>query len=487
MTLRDASVRNLTAEFFDAVRDGYPDSRESLRRTINRIISYEKKYWKSLSKQELNELATIHARFEDFSLGARLQQYVGPGLWDQEEQYNLIPIAEELISDHDVLAEHWPWLTSGNANQGWQLGEALAEVDPKGELAKTLPSLPASGCDLRLLCGYISSCRERFGDFWYDEWVTSQMQYASDPINLLFEVVWRCGVTELLANTISSTLRSEEVTQQAVGALAFGRWGENLSKTTLESVLTAMADTGHGTTAAEILRYRIKNSPDETMHWRPLALRLVTDPKLVRSDYATGFHWRELAEVLVADYPIEIAKAILSEQADRESSIWFAEHSQAAGILRRCVEQNPAGVWEVMQLHLSSPSSSYRYSIGFPQRVIESIPSEKIIEWIAGHPEDRASIVARLISTDMSTDSTLASLILGDHGDVEPIASAFLSKCISGAAASQWQQLAEALDATASRTTLPKLRIWASNSARKLRQMAKQTPYCEEEKALYGR
>jgi hypothetical protein len=421
-------VRELVAGFFDAVCEPYPEAREPLRRAIADIIHSERKYWKALSAEELGELETLHTRFEDPSLGARLRQHVGQAPWDREEQPDLRPLAEELLSFPEVLVEHWPWLTSGDASDAWRLGEALAAVDPKGELAEILPSLPSGGHDQRLLCGYVSARRQTLGDRWYDTWVASQFKRDPKPIALLFEVAWRCGVTETVARMLTAILRSEQVSAQIVGQLGYGSWDEHLSIDVLGTALRAMADTGHCETAIGILEHRLKSNLAEVETWKPLALELVTSSELIRSGHAANHYWKEVANAIVADHPREIAAAIFRAQSDRESGTWFAEHSEATNVLLACVEQDPSGVWQAMKPYLSSPADAYMFSIGFPKGVLERMPADDIGAWIAEQPEKRAAIVAQFASKDISTDATLASRILGEYGNNEEVASPFFSE-----------------------------------------------------------
>lgn len=488
MRLREPSVRDLVAKFYDAIRAAYPEAREPLRRIIASIVHDERTHWKELSDEELGVLEALHARFEDSSLGARLQQHVGQAAWDQEKQANLKPMAEELLSAPEALAEHWPWLTSGDASDALRLGEALAEIDAEGELAETMPVLSGCGRDLRLLCGYIRIRRQALGDEWYDEWTASQFARDPKPIDLLFEVARRCGTTEAIANMMAAVLRSEQVSPQVVGQLSFGRWGENLAIDVLQNVLRAMADNGHRKTAIGILRYRMKVNSAELERWKSLALELVTTSELIRSSQTTSYHWKEVANAIVADYPQEIAAAIFREQADRRLGGWFAEHSEAAGVLLACVKKDPRGCWQAMQPYLSSPTDAYRFSIGLPRGVLERMPPGDVVAWIAEQPEDRAAMVGRLTSKSMATDDTLASRIIGAYGDSERVAREFFSDYVSGSwsgsSSSHWEQLAKSLDAVADRTALPNLRRWASDSARSLREMAKRDRQREEEEDL---
>jgi hypothetical protein len=341
-----------------------------------------------------------------------------------------------------------------------------------------------------LVCGYVSARRRALGDTWYDGWVASQIERDPKPLALFFEVAWRCGATESVASMVAEMLRSEKVSPHLVAQLAFGRWGENLAVGVLEKVLRAMADTGHRETAIGILAHRMKSNSEEAERWEPLALELVTASDLVRSGQMTSHYWKEVANTLVADHSGEIAVAILREQADRESGIWFAEHSEAAGVLKACVEKNPSGVWQAMKPYLSSLIGASRFSIGFPQGVLERMPLGEVRPWIAERPEERATMIAKLTTMNMSSDETLASQLLNEYADNERIASAFFSAYMSGSwwgpASSHWDQLAEALDAVADRTTLPKLRRWASNHARSLREMAERDRQREEEEELRG-
>ncbi len=491
MMLRESPVRALVASFLNAVRDAYPEARETLRRAIADVIHRERKYWKELSAEDLEELKTLHTSFEDMSLGARLQQHVGQGPWQREEQPDLKPLADELMAVPDVLRGHWPWLTSGEATDAWRLGEALATVDTEGKLEETLPSLPGGGNDLRLLCGYISARRRMLGDDWYDGWITSQNARDPKPVAVLLEVGWRCGATESVARIVASMLQSEQVSPRMVGQFAYGRWAENLSTDAFEAVLRAMTDTGHRETGIGLLEDRMKSNPAEVERWKALALELVTSAELIRSGGMAAHYWNEVAGMLIADHAIEIAEAIIREQADRKSGTWFADHSGAAAVLHACAKQDPGGVWRVTQPYLSSPAGAYAFSIGFPRGVLERAPPDDVVTWIAGEPLERAAMIARLTSKDMSTDETLAARVLADYGDDDGVANAFFSEYVSGSwtgpASSHWTKLAEALDAIASRTKLPKLRRWAADSARSLRRMAERDHQREEEEALRGR
>jgi hypothetical protein len=290
---------------------------------------------------------------------------------------------------------------------------------------------------------------------------------------------------------LAATLHDEQVSPVVVGQLGFGRWDESLTPDVLETVLHAMADTGHRDTAIGILATRLRSNVGETEHWKPLALELVTAADLIRSHQTASFCWAEVAKAIVADYPREIAAAIFREQATRGADVWFAEHSEAASVLVACAEKDAGKVWEAIKPYISSPVDACFFAVGFPRGLLERMPQDAVEAWVADEPEERAAIVARLLNKDMSNDGTLASRLLCKYGDKRAVASAFFCDYTTGSwygpDSAHWEQLADSLDAVATRTAFPKLRCWASNSARHLRKMAQQDRQREEEEDVRGR
>ena len=491
LLLLDSTIRGRVASFFEATRNVYPETRETLRRIIAGVLQRERKYWKQLEPGEVAEIEKLHARFEGDSLGARLQQQVGGATWDHEEPLDLLPLANELLSNPVVLAEQWPWLTSGDASDGWRMGEALSQVDSEGKLAEMLPSLPESGADNRLICGYVDGRRRSQGDKWYEEWLGFQVSRKPIPIPLIFEVAWRVGLTEYTANSLARIIRAKEVKPQIVSQLAYGRWDQSIKVDAVEDILWALTEGGYGESALALLFQRMRSHPSEASYWKSLALKLITSAELIRGRQMTSYYWKEVAATLVGDYAQQIAAAIFREQASRDGGTWFVEYSDAADIIRAAVTQDPKGVWRAMQVYLSSPERASLFSIGFPRGLLEQMLPEDIEEWISEQPEDRSAMVANLVSKDFSTDETLPSRLLGKYGDNERVAGAFFSEYVSGVwsgpASIHWVELAKALEEVASRTKLPKLRSWANNSARSLRGDAERERQREEEEDLRGR
>ena len=493
LLLRYPESRKTVADFFTSVRAAYPGAREPLRQSV---AGFMRRYRKDLPPDQQRELAELHARFEDVALGARLEQHVGPRPWEREGSPDFTSLAAELLAAPGVLAEYWPWLTSGDASAAWELGAALAKADPDGHLADSLPAFAGSGPDLRIVCGYVAARREVLGDGWYQQWVTSQFEREPQPVSLIFEVVWRCGVSDPLAAMMARILRGQEVSRTVVGQVAYADWRDT-SANALESVLRAMADTGHADTAISVLQRRMEQAPAEQERWQPFALELVTAVDLIRRGGMPNHYWQQVATVLVDDYFEEISTAIFEAHASRDKNAsWFIDtESAVAEVLLSCVKQDPCRVWKKLRDYLASPDQAYLFAIGFPNKVMDLMPVDDVLAWIAEVPVEkvfeRVAPLARISSLGALTDASLAARLIGEYGDDQMMAEVFLSRYVSGSwwgpASSHWSELARALEDVADRTALSKLREWASATARKINEMAEQEHQREEEQELLMR
>ena len=481
--------RQNVSRFLSAVREVYPGAREPLRKVVAEAM---RRFKKDLPPDQQRALADLHAQFEDDALGSRLQQHVGPRTWEREPA-DFSGLAAELLAAPGVLAEYWPWLTSGDASAGWELGKSLAKVDGDGGLADRLPALAGSGPDLRIVCGYVAARREALGDEWYEQWLGSQAERDPQPVRLIFEAMWRCGVTDRLAVLMALTLRSRQVSRAVVGQVGYADWRAT-SVCALEHVLRTMAGTGHADTAVSILQRRIEQVPAEQERWKPFALELVTDVDLVRGDGMTNHYWQGVATVLVDDYFEEISAAIFEAHAHRDQTkSWFMEHESAVvEVLLACAKRDSGRVWKHLQHYLAQPGEAYFFAIGFPSVVMDLLPVDEVLAWVAELPianvAERVAPLARMSNVGNLADDRLAARLLGEYGDDPMVADSFFSNYVSGSwwgpASSHWNELAEALRGVADRTAFAKLRDWALVSARKISEMAEQEQRREQEHEL---
>ena len=492
--LGDRDAIGGVTRFLDALRDAYPELREPLRKQIAEVIRRDRE---RLRPEHLQTLKGLHARFEDSSLAGRLRQQVSLQPWQREGRPDFTTLAAEMLAAPDALAQEWPWMTSGEAASAWDFGLALAGADPGGELAEELPRFSGSGSDLRVLCGYVAAQREAFGDGWYERWMQTQFDREPQPCALLLEAVWQCGVTERVAPRVAELLRCRRFGPALVGQLMYGDW-TGISAEALQGVLRAMIESGHETAAISIVRSRMEHDAAEIDLWRGVALELVTNLDLIRSRDMSNHYWQKVAELLIDDHPREIAAAILRAHSQREErrERWSLRHERAVvEVLLRCLRRDPAGVWKELIPYLSPQGEALRFTIGFPVGVIDRVPRDEVLAWIAAvpaaHAPERAALLARLTDKLALTDESLAGLVIAAYGDKTVVAEAFFSHLVSGGGwgpiSDRWENVAQELDHVAGETNLPGLRRWAQRSSRALRDMVNQERQEEEERELLMR
>ena len=484
----------IVTRFFDELRDGYPKLREPLRKQIAEIIGRNRE---RLPPEQLQTLNQMHARFEDHSLSGRLRQYVGLKPWERDGRPDFASLAADLLAAPETLAREWSWLTSGEAAGAWDLGAALAGADPHGELAEDLPGFPESGRDLRIVCGYVAAQRTALGHDWYERWMLAQFGREPQPLGLLLEVVWRCGVTERIAVQVAELLRDRRLSRAQVGQLMYGNW-DRTSPDVIQRLLRAMIEGGHIETAIGILQRRMEQSAGDIDRWRPMAVELATNLDLIRSREMPNHYWQRVAKLLIADHPQEIASAIFRAHARREErpKTWFLQHQRAVlDVLFGCGRTDPTGVWKELTSYLWPPREAVWFVTGFPAGLIEWVPRDEVLAWIAAAPAaqapERAALLARLTNERALSDQSLAGRIIAAYGDKRVVAEAFFSHQVSGGGwepiSSHWENLAQELDHVAADTNLPGLRRWAQRSAETLRDMVRQERQEEEERELLVR
>jgi len=484
----DAGAR--VARFLVSLHRAYPETREPLRQQVADVIRRRKE---TLPPDQRGFLDRLHAEFEGRSLAGRLLQHVGPTRWDLEASPEIASLGVELAAAPNLLVEHLPWLTSGEASQAWDLGEAIAAADPDGRLAEVLANHTNGGPDLRIVCGYIAVRRKTLGDEWYERWVTAQFEREPRPLVLLLEVVPSCGPTDRLTACVAELLRGRSLNAAQVGRLKYTNWS-GTSDSALHTLLRVMADTGHRETAIGILQHRIRRAGGVVGRWKPLALTLATDPHLIRCQGMASHYWQKVAEPLAADHPHELAAATFRAHAQRDlSERWFLKHEHAMmEVLNACVERAPLDVWKALRPYLWPLEDALLFVIGFPSGVVDRLPADAVVAWIAEPPAaqavQRAALVARLTNKSLLTDQSLAARILAKYGGDEMVDEAFFGHQISGASSgllsSRWEELRQGLEAVASSTKLPRMRAWARKSTAALREMIDRERQHEEEHAL---
>lgn len=207
---------------------------------------------------------------------------------------------------------------------------------------------------------------------------------------------------------------------------------------------------------------------------------------IMRPTQRLVYSWAQVAQRLVPRHAQQVARTIFECQAYRGEHRWFLEHSQAESVLGACTRADPDGVWAELAVQLET-KERFLFVIGFPVGVVSQLPHVTILAWVEGAPEQRASLLARLVEK-VYADGTLGAELLHRYRKLKGVGDTFFSALVTGTwtgnSSDRWESLAMQLDATVQTSKLKGVRDWARESSVALRQMAKEDRRREAEESL---
>jgi hypothetical protein len=128
------------------------------------------------------------------------------------------------------------------------------------------------------------------------------------------------------------------------------------------------------------------------------------------------------------------------------------------------------------------------FVIGFPQGIIDALPRESVLEWVARSPDRRASAIAHLTAPDFGRDDSLAAALADLYGEREAVGSALFARLTTGAwngsLSDCWSELADQMEQVSRMTPLPGVRHWARRAGEWLRRMEARDRDSEAEREL---
>jgi len=487
MLLREAAVREQVESFFRTAASRHPQSETGLWKAVHHVATTERTLWKQLNEPDLHRIEELDDGLADKSPSGRLRRAVAHSEW-RDGPPNLVDIAKELSADRSLLQHDWPWLTSGEAQYAWYLGESLARVDRS--LDDVLPSLSPRGPELRVIAGYLYARAQGERSGWLDDWIDRYEVAHPDDLALITELTWRCASTDRGARRLARLARQGRLEPTTAGHLAFGNWSLGPGIDAFVDLADAMSRVpGLSAAVVGLVDHRVSKQPTD---WGPLAdviRKLLGDLNLVRIVGHASWEWQQLARRALPHEAQLIARTIFAAQACRaDDHRFFIEHSTAAPLLFEAAAANPRGVWDELKPMLSDFGRAVLFVIGFPTGLVDQLPRAVVLDWLMEREQEkRGSILAHLARIDV-TDGSLMSDVLRLAGHLQHVRDTFTSEYASGAwsgpASTHWNHRADELQTSMNNSSSVTAREWARQTIAHLRDMAEREKAREEEQRL---
>lgn len=488
--LRYRRTRDLVARYLRLLVTSYPELKRETRQDLRQLINLETDHWRELPAEDVGWLEALYAEFEDRSPGGRLRELVGMRGYEIDLT-KFDAIAGELISSPSLLESHWGWLTSGEAVHAWHLGEVLARVDTNLSALPRLLRLHERGPDVRFIAGYLYGAAKTRELSWVDDLLDRMYQDTPNELAFIAELSWRCSSTDRSVERLAGFADRGDLPISIAEQLVFGGWSLALSRLAFERLLRAfIARQEYRPAALALAEHRLSKRPDEWATLEGLVLELLGDVSLIKGSDMTEYHWIRMARRLLPSHVRRVAALLMEAQSGLEERSWFLQHSQVVEVLSMCINLAPTTVWEELRPHLENRTTALRFTIGFPDGVLERLPHEEILAWVKTDRETRSLLIAQLIGKNL-TPKSLGEKLLAAHGDLESLGNEYFSAWVAGGwwgpSSAHWGDIANQLKAVAHNTKEPAVADWARRAAESFQQMAARDRKREEEEEIRRR
>ena len=486
-------MRDAAAALCRAIVFSHPSLREDVRRELHHVLQRARASWAGRSNNEhILWIESLELEFTDNSLSGMVRKHAGQRDWDSETTADeLKALADELLREPANLWLDWKWLTSGAAVRGWDLGHALGESDTAQKLLAPMIESQDTGNDSRIIAGYVRACEKRMPPGWLDQFLDQLTDQRSASARLIFDLTWRLNETSRGARRLTKMINANEIPHDAIGYLAHGPWVLSPDVVELRALLEGMLRAPENRSIVlAILHFRLSARPADLGALGSVVSAIISDADLlVHADDITLYYWEKLAALVIPDRAGDLIKTMFAAQAKPDNASFFLEHTRLDEILEKCIARNPDEVWAELAPHLVDEVQGAMFSVGFPHFIIDAMPRQSVLDWVAVDPAIRAPRIAALAAKDF-TDASLAAAIIGQFGDNKRVSSSFFASYITGVwgglPSEHWDQLARNLDEVAKSSTISNMRRWAKERAHELHQLAEQERGREAENDVRG-
>jgi hypothetical protein len=438
----------LIGSVFTLIRDGMwsdaitalantkPTSDSERRAMLDATKRIEREVGAKLGPEERERVNEIQRNCFDESFSSRLRRWAGKHIhadYDLEghtgfsaADTEVQKIAEvgykEGIPDDDLK-----WLGSREAENAWQFGQRLGELDAHSEYLSKILESSQRDINPLFLAGYLSGQQQSRGlDF--REMVLDKLA-KNEPL-LAFAATWRGAPTPKGLNRALMLVDSGALAPEILGYLAFSGWTNSFSasdiKELLERLLRGPAqktlDPAMGIALGLLQRDPYAFGTIEALLWQMIE---------VKPEQAWSWEWERLAEVLTPRNPRRITATVLSFFDDKDYLCYT--HSPERKALFSAAQVNPKESWELIAAVLSRmDSTTHRLLLALDESYGELIPTDVLVEWAKEHLPQGPGIVAQMVSIKAGNLPQRARTLLRTFKDNKYVQSAIAGQLSSG-------------------------------------------------------
>jgi hypothetical protein len=410
--------------------NNYVDETKVLAQTLN-ILRYDSK---EMPPETIQKWESFRDDLSGSDFHSLIKRYVKMNVlaedFDEEGKRadtvttQIKTLAEQAAKDKDLLIPELSWLVTTDAQNGFQFGYELGEVDRDLLLLPTLlrvQQTEAENKSLFFLSGYFNSLYRRDGDAW-DKHV-EELEKDNVSVTWIPELTWRSGLTDRAAMRILRLAKSGQINLNQFRIFEYGSVIRNLSEEVFQEWIQFLLDASdRGTASTSLALYHFyyvdKQStaplPSELTYKLLANQALLEEGERVQTSTMDEFHWTEISKDFVQSYPdraIDLADVIV-ENFGNTGSIVGGFHSSTQNILGLIAQKFPKEVWWKITKYLGPPLDKRAFHLkdwlngdsNFGMKragAIAIFPLEEIFRWVDQDIDKRAWYFASFVPKEL--------------------------------------------------------------------------------------
>jgi hypothetical protein len=399
--------------------------------SIELVLAYDAD---GLSEEVTAVLTAVRNDLIGTSFDSRLRRYAGMDLLQDQIDRNgnetdktaddIRQLVKEALGNPELLRSELGWLVTEEARNGYRFGYALGQEDRDSDAWPDIVRAWKDRGDAAhdyFVGGYLRAIFERDVEAW--EKIIRDLVSDAAAARYLPGLVWRSGMTDLVAKLLLDLGRAEIFPPEAFGIFSMGQTARSISDGVFGEWLASLMDVGTFKAAATALNLASMSLLSERRLTADQIVNVISQPALFaherdRADVMLTHHWFQLARSLIkldTRHELFVLK-ILLDNIGNSGAITASVGPEDERYIDGLVSRHPVEAWRIISQMIAPPMDTrgfvisrwLRGDMGFEGRnpgPMRHIPREEIWTWIEADPEKRAAFVAGMAPKDFEPET----------------------------------------------------------------------------------
>jgi hypothetical protein len=253
-------IPDMVLESLRQVGDVSLENKKKVIEALTRILHYQSK---GLPTDLKVKIETLKQDLVGNDFNSQIKRYAGMQLFEDEydedgnptnvREQKVAELAGQAIAHHNLLELELGWLTTGEAQNGYEFGYHLGALDEQSSLfPKILEAIKASGKAATdyFIGGYLKARMEK--DSTDAEALIERLSKDNSLYSLIIGIIWRSGLTEKTIRIAMQLGQEGKVSVEDFSIFCYGSVVENLSEQVFTELVEFLyqADTAEATIIA---------------------------------------------------------------------------------------------------------------------------------------------------------------------------------------------------------------------------------------------